>query len=609
MPATHLIAMTLAAGHTAASLAGAVILHVDADALPGGDGTSWVTAYRFPQDALADAAGGGVIEIRVAAGTYLPDRDEANPLGTGNAEATFQLLDGVVLAGGYAGLGEADPDARDLVLYETILSGDLFQNDGPDFAGNAENSFSVVTASFTGPSAVLDGFTITAGHASGPTNGPLHWVFGAGIWNEGGSPTIRDCTITANLARSGGAGMFNYLGAAPDVSGCMFSGNVVDQVALPSAGGAVANYLNGAGNFTGCLFTSNSAREGGAVANQDAAPVYQDCVFEGNTAVIGGAVENFDGGNARIDSCVFTNNAVAIGPDDIGGIGASVHNHSSQPIIVACRFERNTAARYAGGVGNIASSPTIVRCVFKDNTVDLRGGAIWNSDASSPTIATCLFANNEAAFRGGAVFNRIGSSPEIVNCTFAGNTASVGGAAVNSSDAAGGHAAPVLRNCIVWGNGASPIEDVAGAVTTVTYSDVQWGFAGQGNIDADPLFVDPDNGDLRLSVGSPCIDAADNAALPADALDLDGDPRFVDDPCMVDTGLGDPPLVDTGAYEFQDTSCDLDGDGAVGVTDFLSLLGTWGPCPGPCPPSCPADFDGDCTVGVTDFLILLANWG
>ncbi len=53
---------------------------------------------------------------------------------------------------------------------------------------------------------------------------------------------------------------------------------------------------------------------------------------------------------------------------------------------------------------------------------------------------------------------------------------------------------------------------------------------------------------------------------------------------------------------------DLDGDGTVGILDFLALLAVWGPCPGPCPPSCPADLDGDCTVGILDFLILLGNW-
>jgi len=53
---------------------------------------------------------------------------------------------------------------------------------------------------------------------------------------------------------------------------------------------------------------------------------------------------------------------------------------------------------------------------------------------------------------------------------------------------------------------------------------------------------------------------------------------------------------------------DLNGDGVVDTTDFLQLLGDWGPCDAPCPPSCVADLDGDCDVGTTDFLTLLANW-
>jgi hypothetical protein len=89
--------------------------------------------------------------------------------------------------------------------------------------------------------------------------------------------------------------------------------------------------------------------------------------------------------------------------------------------------------------------------------------------------------------------------------------------------------------------------------------------------------------------------------------DLDGNPRFADDPCKVETGLGDPPVVDMGAYEYQATSCDMDCDGLVGITDFLALLGAWGPC-ADCD-DCPADFDGDCEVGIIDFLLLLSVWG
>ena len=64
----------------------------------------------------------------------------------------------------------------------------------------------------------------------------------------------------------------------------------------------------------------------------------------------------------------------------------------------------------------------------------------------------------------------------------------------------------------------------------MTYSDVLGGFAGMGNINLNPLFVDTDTGDHHLSAGSPCIDAGLNIAVPAGTTtDLDGNPRFVDD--------------------------------------------------------------------------------
>jgi choice-of-anchor B domain-containing protein len=77
-------------------------------------------------------------------------------------------------------------------------------------------------------------------------------------------------------------------------------------------------------------------------------------------------------------------------------------------------------------------------------------------------------------------------------------------------------------------------------------------------------------------------------------------------------------VIEAGVDAFQIVSIDcgsgavfgdLDGDGVVGVTDFLELLAAWGPCPAPCPPSCPADLDENCTVGINDFLLMLANWG
>ncbi len=188
----------------------------------------------------------------------------------------------------------------------------------------------------------------------------------------------------------------------------------------------------------------------------------------------------------------------------------------------------------------------------------------------------------------------------MTNCTLAGNvTGFFGGGLYNGGSA-------TVTNCIGWGNSPDTFNGLS--IPVVVFSCVEGGFDGEGNIDSDPLFVDPNNGNYRLSPGSPCIDAGDNLAVPRGIeFDLDGNPRFVDDPCADDTGNGERPIVDMGAFEFQGTSCDIDGDGTVGASDLLILLVSWGPC-ADCG-NCPADLDGDCTVGASDLLILLANWG
>ena len=151
-------------------------IFVDKDATSGGNsGISWPDAYLELQDALADASssGGEIIEIRVAQGTYTP----ADP--NGDRNATFQLINGVTLKGGYAGINEPDPNARDYVSYETILSGDLNNN-----LPNTENSYHVVTASNTDSSAVLNGFIITRGNAGiDRDNDPDK---GGGLYSENG---------------------------------------------------------------------------------------------------------------------------------------------------------------------------------------------------------------------------------------------------------------------------------------------------------------------------------------------------------------------------------------------------------------------------------------
>ena len=156
------------------TVASAKTIYVDIDR-PGGSGTSWTNAYKYLQDALTDAgASAKPVEIRVARGTYKPDRGGGKT--PGDREAAFQLINGVTIKGGYAGYGEPNPDARDIDLYETILSGDLGSNDAAvgdpcdllTEPTRGENSYHVLRGSNTDATAVLDGFTITAGYATSP---------------------------------------------------------------------------------------------------------------------------------------------------------------------------------------------------------------------------------------------------------------------------------------------------------------------------------------------------------------------------------------------------------------------------------------------------------
>ena len=154
-----------------ASFAGQII-YVDIDANGLNNGSSWENAYTFLQDALADTeAAVKPVEIRVAQGTYTPDRNSISPDGSGNRDARFKLIDNVSIMGGYAGFGETDPNTRDIEAYETILSGDLNGDDinvnDPcdlrDAPNRGDNSSNVVMGSNTDATAVLDGFTITGG--------------------------------------------------------------------------------------------------------------------------------------------------------------------------------------------------------------------------------------------------------------------------------------------------------------------------------------------------------------------------------------------------------------------------------------------------------------
>jgi len=140
-------------------------------------------------------------------------------------------------------------------------------------------------------------------------------------------------------------------------------------------------------------------------------------------------------------------------------------------------------------------------------------------------------------------------------------------------------------------------------------NNIESGFSGTGNIDADPLFNDAGSNDYQLSYGSPCIDAGDNDTEQLPDHDFAGNPRQFDDPDSPDTGIGQVPIVDMGAYEYHESinPFDLDNDGDVDQDDLSFFAQDFGYETGL--PGLPTDFDGDQDVDAMDLVIFSQAFG
>ena len=303
-------------------------------------------------------------------------------------------------------------------------------------------------------------------------------------------------------------------------------------------GGGMYNF-HGSPTLSNLIFTENYATFGGGMNNESFTPSESsnpsllNVTFSNNSASEGGGMRNMNYSSPTLENVRFQNNTV------LRAGGGMVNMYQNTVTMWNVEFSGNVAGT-GGGLANAGSNPILENATFSNNSAEW-GGAISNG-YSSPIITNATFYGNSATTYGGAISNESNSHPTLTNVTISGNSAvTYGGGIHNDSDGT------TVYNSILYGNGGGSIYNSAGSAT-VSYSIVEGGYAGTGNIDADPLLGSlQDNGGftqtMALLTGSPAIDAGSDVNCPAtDQRDVTRPQAF---------------HCDIGAFEYESLSTPL----------------------------------------------------
>lgn len=513
------------------------IIYVDTAAVGENNGSSWADAYNYLQDALIDANAAAMpVQIHVAQGLYRPD--QGTGVTPGSASATFRLTDGMILRGGFAGVGAADPDARSFEIYQTVLSGDLLGDDvdaisPPDLQDEptrTDNSRTLIKMLDSEATIELDGFTLTAARRAienlrqgniSVSNCVLKGFSGDAIRSHRGELKIAGCTFEDNWRQA-----IHHWGDDLTVTNSLFDNNW------------------GFGGMINCHSHSNKV-------------TMRDCTFTGNVATGGRGMIDCHAENLTLYNCTFSGN--------FGPRVSCVDAWADELVAENCTFTGNTG-----------------------NVIELTLGRL--------VISNCLFAGN----RGKAIDTR-GLYAKIRNCTFSDNHTDTAGSALDlrrehqvSNSIIWGNSSPAIE---IWPSYAELVVEycnVQGGLPGIGNIDVDPGFVSPGYWELNGTPDDPNDdfwvdGDYRLLSQAGRWDAASGNWVQDDATS----------PC-IDAGdpngpMGPEPFpnggqVNMGAYGAGETAgktyfggpvCDvilagdINGDCVVDFDDLAILMSQW----------------------------------
>lgn len=323
------------------------VRYVDDSAPTNGTGTTWTSPYNNLQSALNEAAINPTnrYDIRVGQGTYKPTT-------TLDRSIAFELQNNATVRGGYAGIGAANPNLRNIDLYVSTLSGNI-----GILSTALDNSYNVVRAG-TGvtSAALLEGFTIRDGRADGSIDA------GGGLALNDASPRTALCTFTSNYANRGGA--INIANFSFDLRA----------------------------GFLRCRFFSNSALYRGGAINLDA----------GMARIYNGTFSNNAGVDAASQGGAIYAGGYSVGCGGNPGVAGGVSNGDPAP-----------RGDIVGGGLSDTGDLLLVNCLFTLNSAN-DGGAIYL--AQQAIIDHATFSANSAVNNGGGLNSEWGYWSSISNC-------------------------------------------------------------------------------------------------------------------------------------------------------------------------------------------------
>lgn len=391
---------------------------------------------------------------------------------------------------------------------------------------------------------------------------------GGGLVEDFGTSTLTQVTFLNNTSENVGGGMGINNWSHPILTNVAFSGNTsvnrggalfvwkseltltnasFDNNATNDIGGAI-HFLN-SGNvvMNNVTFTGNTAnRNGGGIHSENSNLFLDNATFSGNSAH--GIQPNEGGGGIYNVYGSLTLTGVSLTGNSADWGGGAISSWWSPGILTNVIFSNNSAGWGAGGMLNHEGNLILKDVGFFNNTGGDNGGGFFNNYNTNAILENVIFFGNIASW-GGGIWNA--GSVTLTNVTLAGNVCKlhIDGPIIDGSYGGGiynHHGFLNMNNTILWGNTADNGPQIfnQGGGVSITYSDIQGSGGGLGgNVDADPLFVNPTDGNLHLQEGSPVIDSGTNVNCPV--ADFDGALR------PYDGDYDGVAVCDMGAYEYE----------------------------------------------------------